>query len=129
MASTPDDESTPPRRPADRAFLPELECADCADAGPFSVEYRIMEYTIRATELARNLGDVLARVRYRRDAFVIERNGIRVARVVPMPAPVAATTGDALAAWLEGADADPGFVDDLAAINAADRPPAVRWGS
>lgn len=88
-----------------------------------------MEYTIRATELARNLGDVLARVRYRRDAFVVERNGVRVARVVPMPTPVAATTGDALAAWLEGADADPGFVDDLAAINAADRPPVVRWGS
>ena len=89
-----------------------------------------MEYTIRATELARHLGDVLARVRYRRDAFVIERNGTRIARVVPMPAPGAdATVGDALAAWLEGADADPGFADDVAAINAADRPPTSRWGS
>ncbi len=34
-----------------------------------------MEYTIGAAELAGNLGDVLAGVRHRRDAFVIERNG------------------------------------------------------
>ena len=85
-----------------------------------------MEYTIGAAELARNIGDVLARVRHRRDAFVIERNGTRIAQVVPMPAPVAgATAGEALAAWLEGAAADPGFADDLAAINASDRPLVV----
>lgn len=87
-----------------------------------------MEYTIRATELARTLGDVLARVRHRRDTFVIERNGIRIARVVPMPV-AGATAGDALTAWLEGAGADPAFADDLAAINASDRPPAIRWDS
>ena len=41
--------------------------------------------------------------RYQRDAFVIERNGTRSARVAPMPAPVAdATAGDALAAAIEG---------------------------
>lgn len=83
-----------------------------------------MEYTIGAADLARNLGDVLARVRYRRDAFVIERNRTSIARVVPVSAPAAgATVGDALAAWLEGADEDPGFADDLAAINASDRIP------
>ena len=82
-----------------------------------------MEYTIGAAELARNLGNVLAKVRCRRDAFVIERNGTRIARVVPVSAPAAGTVGDALAAWLEGADEDPGFADDLAAINASDRIP------
>ena len=55
--------------------------------------------------MARNLGDVLASVHDRRDAFVIERNGTRIARVVPMPAPVAdAAAGEALAAWLEGSN-------------------------
>lgn len=74
--------------------------------------------------MARNLGDVLTRVRYRRDAFVIERNGTRIARVVPLPVPAAgATVGEAFAAWLEGVDEDPGFADDLAAINASDRIP------
>lgn len=79
-----------------------------------------MEYTIGAAELTRNLGNVLARVRYRRDAFVIERNGTRIARVVPVSAPAAGTVGEVLATWL-WADEDPGFADDLAALNASDR--------
>ena len=44
-----------------------------------------MEHRITATDLARRLGDVLARVRYRGDTFVIERNGDAVARVTPVP--------------------------------------------
>jgi prevent-host-death family protein len=42
-----------------------------------------MESTISATTLARQLGDILGRVRYRGEAFVIERNGTAVARLVP----------------------------------------------
>ena len=42
-----------------------------------------MEHTVSATELARNLGDILGRVRFRNDEFVIERNGEAVARIVP----------------------------------------------
>lgn len=44
-----------------------------------------MERRISATELARRLGDILGRVRYRGDSFVIERNGDPVARLVPLP--------------------------------------------
>lgn len=89
-----------------------------------------MEHTIRATDLARNLGDVLARVRYRNDSFVVERNGARVARLTPIASTAAtATVGEALDAWLSDADADPAFADDLAAIGASDRPPDDRWAS
>ena len=89
-----------------------------------------MEYTIRATELARSLGDVLSRVRYRRDSFVIERNGTRVARVVPIAHSAAdATVGEALTVWMEDASADPAFAEDLAMISAADRPPRDPWES
>ncbi len=89
-----------------------------------------MEHTIRATELARNLGDVLARVRYRHDSFVVERNGARVARLTPISsAATTATLAEALDAWLGGADSDPGFADDLAAIRASDRPPDDPWAS
>ena len=89
-----------------------------------------MEHTIRATELARNLGDVLARVRYRHDSFVVERNGARVARLTPISSTAAtATLAEALDAWLDGADSDPGFADDLAVIGAADRPPDDPWAS
>ena len=89
-----------------------------------------MEHTIRATDLARNLGDVLSRVRYRRDSFVIERNGKPVARVVPVAAAAGdATVAEALTAWTEGAAGDPAFADDLAAVDASDRPPPDRWES
>lgn len=89
-----------------------------------------MEHTIGATDLARNLGDVLARVRYRRDSFVVERNGKPVARVVPIAgAEGGATVAEALAAWADDSADDPTFADDLAAVDASDRPPVNRWGS
>ncbi len=89
-----------------------------------------MEYTIRATDLARRLGDVLSRVRYRRDSFVIERNGKPVARVVPIHRAASdATLGEALTAWCEGAADDHAFADDLDAVSASDTPPMNPWES
>jgi antitoxin (DNA-binding transcriptional repressor) of toxin-antitoxin stability system len=44
-----------------------------------------METTITATELARNLSDILNRVRYRGERFRIERNGEVVATLQPTP--------------------------------------------
>jgi prevent-host-death family protein len=40
---------------------------------------------ITATELARNLSDILNRVRYKGERFVIERNGESVATLEPPP--------------------------------------------
>jgi prevent-host-death family protein len=81
-----------------------------------------MEHTIAATELARSLGDILARVRYRHDSFIVERNGTPIARVVPIAsAGRKATLDEALAAWTE--TSDPSFADDLARVGAADRSP------
>jgi len=87
-----------------------------------------MRSTISATELVRNLGDVLARIRYRRESFLIERNGRPVARMDPVPGS-AGSVRDALAAWMADADADPSFGEDLARVNAADRPAADPWAS
>ncbi len=42
-----------------------------------------MPTRIRATDLARNLSDVLNRVRYRGEHFVVERNGEPVATLSP----------------------------------------------
>ena len=88
-----------------------------------------MEHTISATELARTLGDVLGRVRYRKDTFLIERNGAPVARMVPVSSPSdSPTLAEALAAW-RALDADPSFADDLERAGLADRAPANPWGS
>ena len=89
-----------------------------------------MEHAISATELARNLGDVLAKVRYRHDSFVIERHGTPVARVVPIErAETEATLAEALASWCQGFAEDRTLADDLTSIGAADRPPENPWES
>ena len=87
-----------------------------------------MEHTIAATELARSLGDILARVKYRHDSFVVERNGTPIARVVPIESAGQETTlCEALAAWCE--TSAPSFAEDLARVGAADRPPGNPWAS
>jgi prevent-host-death family protein len=43
-----------------------------------------METTITATELSRKLSDVLNRVKYRGERFVILKNGESVATIVPV---------------------------------------------
>ena len=89
-----------------------------------------MEHAIRVADLARRLGDVLSKVRYRRDSFVIERNGRAVARVVPIDSAADnATLSEALTAWCDEATGDDAFADDLEMINAADRLPTNRWES
>ncbi|MGH7318481.1 MAG: type II toxin-antitoxin system Phd/YefM family antitoxin [Candidatus Rokuibacteriota bacterium] len=88
-----------------------------------------METRISATDLARKLGDVLGRVRYRGDSFIVERNGDPVARLVPLPEKSTATLREALSAWRAAAKPDPAFAADLERVGAADRPPASPWGS
>lgn len=87
-----------------------------------------MEIRITATELARKLGDVLGKIRYRCDSFVVERNGEAIARISPV-AGLAGSLGEGLRAWKEAGPADPSFAEDLASINRADRPPRNPWAS
>jgi prevent-host-death family protein len=88
-----------------------------------------MEHRITATELARKLGDVLGRVRYRGDSFIVERNGDPIARLVPLPAGSASSLREALAAWRSAGEPDADFADDLERVGAADRPPEDPWAS
>jgi antitoxin (DNA-binding transcriptional repressor) of toxin-antitoxin stability system len=88
-----------------------------------------MKHTISSTELARRLGDVLGRVRYLGDTFVIERNGDPVARLGPLPGASPVTLREALRAWTEAGPPDPDFADALEQVGGADRPPEDPWGS
>ncbi|MGH7569697.1 MAG: type II toxin-antitoxin system Phd/YefM family antitoxin [Gemmatimonadales bacterium] len=88
-----------------------------------------MEHRITATELARKLGDVLGRVRYRGDSFVVERNGDPVARLVPLPGVSTGSVRDALATWRSGSAPDPALADALERVGDADRPPENPWAS
>ena len=88
-----------------------------------------MENRITATELARRLGDVLGRIRYRGDTFLVERNGVPVARLLPAAESRPPTLGDALAAWRAAGEADPEFAEALERVGAADRAPGDPWAS
>ena len=77
-----------------------------------------MATTITATELARSLSDVLNRVHYRNERFVIQRNGETIATIAP-PGPVQGVTLKEVAEKLRGLEfPDPEFADDLEEIQA-----------
>jgi prevent-host-death family protein len=78
-----------------------------------------MEGRISATELARRLGDVLGRVRYRGDSYVVERNGEPVARLVPLPGKATITLREALVSWRGAGRPDSGFAADLERVGEA----------
>jgi antitoxin (DNA-binding transcriptional repressor) of toxin-antitoxin stability system len=77
-----------------------------------------METTITAMELARSLSDVLNRVRYRNERFVIQRNGETIATIAPS-GPVRGVTLREIAEKLRGLEMPgDGFADDLEEIQA-----------
>jgi antitoxin (DNA-binding transcriptional repressor) of toxin-antitoxin stability system len=88
-----------------------------------------VEQRISATELARRLGDVLGRVRYRGDSFLVERNGDAIARLVPLAEGSVTSLAEALTAWQSAGEPEEDFADDLERVGAADRPPEDPWAS
>jgi antitoxin (DNA-binding transcriptional repressor) of toxin-antitoxin stability system len=88
-----------------------------------------METRISATDLVRRLGDILGRVRYLGESFVVDRNGAPVARIGPATGTRPSTLGNALAAWRSTTTPDPEFGEDLARVNAADQPRGNPWDS
>lgn len=88
-----------------------------------------MPTSVTATELARKLGDLLSRVRYRRESFIVERNGTPIARMVPADDMPPLALSDALAAWSGTGPVDPTFASDLKKVSAADKPPKNPWAS
>lgn len=89
-----------------------------------------METTITATELAKSLSDVLNRVRYRGESFVIERGGRPVATLAPARSAVGITARDLVSRLRGHGLPGEGFADDLAAVQSAQpRVPVSPWRS
>jgi antitoxin (DNA-binding transcriptional repressor) of toxin-antitoxin stability system len=86
-----------------------------------------MERRITASLLARRLGDILGRVRYAGETFLVERHNVPVARIAPASSEPRTTLAEAARAWMTAPDADTSFADDLERVRAADRPPRNPW--
>ena len=87
-----------------------------------------LEARISATDLSRSLSDVLSRVRYREERFVIERNGEAIALLIPL-GPGPRTTMRQLVELLKDVPRpDDEFADDVEALRASQQPAGLpRW--
>lgn len=79
---------------------------------------------ITATELARRLSDVLNRVRYKGEEFLVERGGEPVASIAPVGPKSELTLAEFLQILNTGPRPDAGFVDDLERVQGG-QPSAV----
>lgn len=89
--------------------------------------YNYMLFRISATEAARNLSDIINRIRYRGDEFIVERGGEAVCRIVPtMPSYV--TGHDLKKAFAAIPKPDHAYWDLVAdAIQTQPPPPDLPW--
>lgn len=85
-----------------------------------------METTITSTEAARNLGEILARVKHAGEHFVVTKSDKPLARLVPIRSGGRANGSEIMRA-LAQLPHDPGFGDDLERVNQMDRIPANPW--
>ena len=72
-----------------------------------------MDTKITATELARSLSDVLNRVRYKGERFIVVRNGETVATIEPTEPEKTSTLGELLEWLKETPLPDPDFAKDV----------------
>ncbi|MBI4287166.1 MAG: type II toxin-antitoxin system Phd/YefM family antitoxin [Chloroflexi bacterium] len=78
-----------------------------------------METRITATELSKTLSDILSRVRYRGERFLIERNGEAVATLSPAGPPRTVSLAEAAELLKDLPLPGEGFADDLEAIQSS----------
>ena len=68
--------------------------------------------TVNATEVARNLSEVLDGVEHRHQTYVVTRGGRPIARITPVPS----ANGLDVKRLLRNHAADPSWADELAAL-------------
>jgi len=88
-----------------------------------------MNLKVSATEVARNLSDLLNRVRYRGERFTVVRGGEDVAEIVPAATGSAVTLGDLKRALASLPPPDEDFLADLERIRAEQPPTEPSWPS
>jgi prevent-host-death family protein len=84
---------------------------------------------ISATDAARKFSELLNRVRYRGDQFEVVRGGVVIARIVPAAASKGPTVRSLFAALGNAERPDPGFADDLEAVQADQQTANDPWAT
>jgi antitoxin (DNA-binding transcriptional repressor) of toxin-antitoxin stability system len=89
-----------------------------------------MATRVSATDAVRTFSDLLNRIRYRGEEFVVERGGEAVCRMTPATAAVRLTLRELVSLLRErGPSSDEGFAADVRmAVKAQGRVPRSPWG-
>jgi prevent-host-death family protein len=77
-----------------------------------------MDTTISATELSRRVSDILNRVKYKGERFVVRRNGEDIAILLPLRDKPGITVSEFIARAGDLKLHDDGFADNLEAVQA-----------
>ncbi len=85
------------------------------------------EIRISSTELARSIGEILGRLRFRGDSFIIERNGRPIARLTSYAAEQHRGLRETLRAWVEAGPQDEELADLLDEVGRHDELPENPW--
>lgn len=87
-----------------------------------------MENRLSATQAVRSFSELLNRIRYRGEEFVIERGGEALCRMTPATAPRRVTGRELAAVVRELPHPDPGFANHVEeAVKRQGRAPRSRW--
>ena len=84
---------------------------------------------ISSTSLVRSIGDILGRVRFRGEAFIIERSGKPVAVLSPYPATEATSLAGTIGTWVDAGPPDLEWANVIENVGTDDQPPEDRWES
>lgn len=88
-----------------------------------------MTTRVSATEAVRTFSDLLNRIRYRGEEFVVERAGEAVCRMSPAASAARLTFHELASLLREIPAADPGFAGDVRrGVLGQGRPPRSPWG-
>lgn len=88
-----------------------------------------MESRVSATQAARSFSDLLNRIRYRGEAFIVERGGEPVCRMLPAEPPRRFTLRELALLLREAPRPDPGYAKDVRrAVRRQGRLPHAPWG-
>lgn len=87
-----------------------------------------MSSKVSATEAVRTFSDLLNRIRYRGEEFVVERGGEPICRMTPALAARRLTFRELVSILQDLPEADAGFASDVrAAVRRQGRPPRSAW--
>lgn len=88
-----------------------------------------MTTRVSATDAVRTFSDLLNRIHYRGEEFVVERGGEAVCRMTPATAPVRLTLRELAALLRQGPAPDAKFASEVRkAVKAQGRLPRSPWG-